>query len=393
MRTHKEIFVFAVCGDTEHIDTLNYSLKALRKYSDKPVIVVTDPARNKANIQHDNMVEVNTPVKFNNHQASIYLKTGLPQFLPAGNIYCYLDSDIVATDEQINTIFQKFVSPITFANDHCTMDEFSPYCVNCDCLENFQAELKLFRRLENEYMADTAAYKKTLALIDEVTAYNKRNLLISVYNTLRYYLSGKYYKLNDSFYQDKKTAQWLDANKIPLEEKFGIHRHFRQKLNLTWDAGKTTYLRENGKPFFELSCNHLGQNIQAAFGVTCTPPNWQHWNGGVFLFDDTSKDFLNSWHNDTLAIFENDEWKTRDQGTLIANAFKWGLNNHPTLDKRYNYIVDYTAQKESFTADMVCHTAGGEKIKPYFLHVFHHFGDTNWKFWRDLERYLNLPFS
>jgi hypothetical protein len=49
--------------------------------------------------------------------------------------------------------------------------------------------------------------------------------------------------------------------------------------------------------------------------------DWQHWNGGVFLFDDSSVEFLSSWHEKTvMRIFDLPNWKTRDQGTLIATG-------------------------------------------------------------------------
>lgn len=390
MNTDKEAFVYAVCGDAEHINTLNYSLKALRKYSDQPIIVVTDPARNKGTIEHNNIVEVTTPAKFNNHQASIYIKTGLHKFLPAGKTYCYLDSDVIAIDEHINSIFKQFITPISFAADHCTMNQFSPFAVNCSCKDDFEAEITEFRKLESEHYQGMVPYREALKAIDETTAYNKRHLPALIYNTVRYYLSGRYYALNEDYLLDKHTQQWLDYNRVSLEERYGIHRFFEKRMHLTWSPEKGTYLRANGTGFFELSCNHLAEQIEVKFKLHCQPYNWQHWNGGVFVFNDSSFTFLDDWHQTTLEIFNEPAWKTRDQGTLIATTFKHRLQNQPVLDRRYNYIVDYTSSTDKFNPEMICETREGKKIKPFFLHVFHHFGDSKWKFWNDLENYLGL---
>ena len=70
-------FVFVVCGGCEHIETLHYSLQFLKKFSANEIIVVTDAARNEVPVQHDNVIQVDTPTHFNHHQASIYLKVGL----------------------------------------------------------------------------------------------------------------------------------------------------------------------------------------------------------------------------------------------------------------------------------------------------------------------------
>lgn len=85
-------FVFVVCGSAEHISTLNLSLKFLRRYSAYPVLVVTDSSRNEIAIEHDNIIDVETPQQYSHHEASIFLKTGLHKFLPDINTnkYCYL---------------------------------------------------------------------------------------------------------------------------------------------------------------------------------------------------------------------------------------------------------------------------------------------------------------
>src|SRR5258708_17218314 len=128
-------FVFVVCGGREHIDTLHFSLRYLKLFSKNEIVVVTDSLRNGTPVEHNNVVDIKTPEHFTNHQASIYLKTGLNKFLPKGFTYCYLDTDVVALNQECDDIFKHKQGPVTFAADHCLMPKFSLNAVKCDCLE------------------------------------------------------------------------------------------------------------------------------------------------------------------------------------------------------------------------------------------------------------------
>ena len=138
-------FVFVLCGDSEYIDTLHYSLKALSRFSKCEILVITDLSRNAAAIEWPNIIDVRTPVAFDNHQASIYLKTGLHKFLPQGRRYCYLDTDVVAVSRDVDSIFDRYIAPITFAADHSRLGDFSPYAVRCGCLERYQMEFRVLQ--------------------------------------------------------------------------------------------------------------------------------------------------------------------------------------------------------------------------------------------------------
>ena len=89
-------FVYAVCGAAAHISTLHRSLEYLRPRTALPIYVVTDSRRNEIPIEHDNVLDVATPVDFNHHQASIFLKTSLHRQLPPGPAYAYIDTDMIA---------------------------------------------------------------------------------------------------------------------------------------------------------------------------------------------------------------------------------------------------------------------------------------------------------
>ena len=64
MHKKKNIFIYAVCGDSIHIETLNISLKYLIRFSKNEILVITDTSRNKAEIIHDNIVEIDSSGNF-----------------------------------------------------------------------------------------------------------------------------------------------------------------------------------------------------------------------------------------------------------------------------------------------------------------------------------------
>jgi len=327
IESREHVFVFVVCGAKEHIDTLHYALRSLQNYSNKRILVVTDSARNEEAVRWDNIVDVNTPEEFNHHQASIYLKTGLNRFLPKGPLYCYLDTDVIAVDDRVDEIFSHYTGPINFAPDHCTMNYFSYSAVKCSCAE---------------------VYSREMAELLEVIAYSE-------------------------------TA-------IPGEDWAA---HWRRRFpDWTWLEEDNDWISPSGHRPREMNCVHLVEEIECKFNVRVTNPRWQHWNGGVFLFTRESDVFLNSWHNKTMEIFKDPKWKTRDQGTLIATAWEFGLQDTATLPRQFNLIVDYNSEEfNSISEDQETLTVDASKVQytPRFVHVYHHFGDTTWNIWNWVE--------
>lgn len=146
-------------------------------------------------------------------------------------------------------------------------------------------------------------------------------------------------------------------------------------------------------------CDHLVEAIRDTFQVE-VDPNWQHWNGGVFVFSPAAWAFLDCWNQFTRTTLANPLWQTRDQGTLVAAAWKLGLQKTPTLDRKFNYIVDCyrdippakraSAQNADLFRDE-SYSLRKHKTKPtpVFLHLIN--GGTmrrGWKNWDDAERRL-----
>lgn len=382
----KNIFVFVVCGAQEHIDTLHYSLKYLQKFSKNEIWILTDSTRNEIPIQHDKIVDVETPNHFNHHQASIFLKTGIHNYFPKGNKYCYLDTDILALSEEVDNIFDQYIAPITFAPDHCKMNQFSPYAVNCECTKEYQKYADL---IEQHLVAIDPLRNSTKTSIVEnrkkmIQFYQENNSLVKKISVgIRFVLTQKRFKLTDGIYFDKKNKVWHDD----ANETFMNHFKWPQiakKCGLKWNYLKSYPMLPDGRSLWQKECNHLQQFIKQKFNVDVTQSDFQHWNGGVFLFDDQSHDFLNHWHNSTMEIFKDSQWKTRDQGTLIKTIWYFGLSDHPTLNKKWNAIADYYSPYLKWVDNQTVQLNDKDIVKPALLHVYHHFGDTNWEFWNKI---------
>jgi hypothetical protein len=396
--TSNNAFVFVVCGSREHIDALHYSLRALQKFSSNEILVVTDSARNEVAVRHDMVVDVTTPKSLSNHQASIYLKTSVHHYLPAGRTYCYLDTDVVALNEKVDEIFGHFIPPIIFAKDHCLMDRFSPSAIKCGCdarYAGWQVDLnslfakykKLIRKPENKLLKEVL-----LQRFEEIKKNKWKYFLLSI----RFNLSRTCFKLDDDFTLNKEDKVWHHSNGDPvlyersvqsveeIIESTTIYRYMHEQDVWTVDQQNV----------FDCRCNHLQEQIEKAFAIRVTEPEWEHWNGGVFLFNELSHSFLDEWHNKTVHIFGLPEWKTRDQGTLIATAWQFGLQNHTTLPTRFNLIADYDHRHMNHLGDLKFTFENSAEVEePDFIHVYHHWGDKNWGVWKAVEQKTGITFT
>lgn len=276
------LFAHVVAGDSQ-VERVNHSLRFLKQFVRCDIVVVA--SRCTKPIDHDQVLRPSVDGCFNDHQASILLKTSIHRVLGRLPVRCcYLDTDVIAVSSQAGTIFEQKVGPVAFAVDHARLGAFSRYAVECGC-----------------------------------------------------------------------------------------------------DRG---------------DCNHLRHAIAEKFGIEVSEPNWQHWNGGVFVFDRDSTGFLDTWHNLTRSAFGDPYWKTRDQGTLVATAWRHGLERQPTLDRRYNYIVDpwrhvsdqarVGQSSNAYRIDSTYSLPGnGSPPHPFLLHLINGgVGATGWKNWDDAVAHL-----
>ena len=379
-------FVFAVCGAKNYISQLSFSIERLKRFTHNEIIVVTDSCRNEIPILHENVVDFATPTGYDDHQASIFLKTSLHKILPKGHTYCYLDSDVVCLSEKVNEIFNCYSAPISFANDNTPLEYFSPHAMNCKCLENHTHRGEIIEK----FKTDVAKRIGNFNLDDENLRHDREELAMLFFKTkhsiigasryflLRYMPFVRSFTLG-KFVFYKSEMCWRNQQGDVVELDF---RYYKQLI--------LTKLGENPANWtnFELGtphCAHLSTYISKTYGINI-PGNWQHWNGGVFLFDDSSAEFLDCWHEKTIAEFSNPYTKTRDQGMLALTVWKFGLQNHPTLPIEFNWIAEFADGNIDYDAEKGYTRDGYKTIShPILMHIYHHWEDESWSIWESVK--------
>jgi hypothetical protein len=397
LKTVERCFVFVVCGSKEHIDTLHFSLKALKRFTKYPVIVVTDSRRNEIPVIHDEVLDIETPSTFNHHQASIWLKTSLHRILPSGTLYCYLDSDVIALNSECDNVFDFFVSPVTFAPDHTTASYFSPYAVNCDCSGAFQKDKKEFEQAisavvnNKQYPPDfeNPLTRELFRLMKMISA-NYLKLFSLFLKMIASFFIGKI-KIAENTFINIRKKQWQNKDgSLTFPILLAYRKKLKQLYQYRFNFGQRTWIKPDGKPLSQNRCTHLHDAIKNKFGYTLEN-DWQHWNGGVFLFNNQSHNFMDIWHQYTMQIFEDSYWKIRDQGALIATVLHFQLTNHPTLPKTFNFIADfYKTEIRPKESNEPVFYDGNEVLKPAFIHIYHQWGNTRWDVWNTVEKQLRI---
>ena len=381
----KNCFVFVVCGGKEHIETLHFSLGYLQRRTNNPIIVLTDIDRNEIPIQHTQVVTIQTPEKYDHHQASIFLKTGLHKFLPKGFRYCYLDTDVVAIGEHVDGIFLAYKAPVTFAPDHCVVNEFSAYAVNCSCLKKWESNWEKYQQAFDQLNQNKLIPKENFSKQKELRSIfqeMKGRYWLLFKQFIRFLISYPIFHLDKGFYFNRKTRLWshVDVGPVLYETP---NKAIAKRSGLTFNSWTKKWKDQHGEPLWNPTCKHLTSFIEDKFQVKVRSNRWQHWNGGVFLFDEESHVFLDRWHEWTIACFEDHRFKTRDQGTLIATVWSFGLQDHPMLSKKWNLLADYYSEKLIFHPREAAFSWSGnsEKIRPEMVHVYHHWQDKDWDVW------------
>jgi hypothetical protein len=186
----------------------------------------------------------------------------------------------------------------------------------------------------------------------------------------------KYQYSDEAWFTMKGELFWPIISK--LVEKEG---------SFWYDLSTDIWFDTNDRPVSLKACDHLKQAIAESFSIEVKDPTWQHWNGGVFLFNSESVEFLETWHRLTLNAFNLPYWKTRDQGTLIATVWKFGLQNHPELPVEFNFIADYYHPTMTYEGEFGFKLrADAPLIFPSFIHIYHNWGNENWNLWRDVSK-------
>jgi hypothetical protein len=316
--------------------------------------------------------------------------------LPRGNLYCYLDTDVVALSAEVDTIFEQYQSPITFCTDHCTIDEFSPMAINCGCYEAFKSDAPkpyyYYHDFKENILPNLLYIDECIEKVEKAVTKSKANRWVYTWHRFKFLLPGRFYSVNSDFKMEKATGQWFDKNNLQLyyeENAKDDLLYVSNKTGFIYNQTDLEWYRRDGSSLTRLNCTHLRSKLKERFNLNIENSNWRHWNGGVFLFDDKAESFLTQWHESTLAIFNEKDWRVRDQGTLIATVRKFGLENHSTLSFIFNFIVDYNKKSLQYKGKLKFKLENETPtITPIFIHIFHHWGDKNWVVWNDVEKHI-----
>lgn len=402
MVNQQNTFVFVVCGDEKYISALNLAIEFLQAASKSNIAVITDLRRNKAQIIGPQIIDVSTPPDLTHHQASVFLKTSLHRYLDMERgRYCYLDSDVLALTNRVDEVFWQQPGIIGFCADNMTLDLFSPYAVNCGCLEQARADEQRLNEAQEYYKDFLQEWKAFVKLrngdvLDELIRETAKNPAKNIYALSRFYAQKAlpFFKTAafKGYSYNKHLQAWLDSEgKVVLFPIPEYYDYIAENTGFVFDKAHGYWYDGLKQDVCIPQCNHLHQQIKSEYSLSIDPEAWQHWNGGVFLFDKHSVEFLEYWHLQTMAIFNKPAWKTRDQGTLALTAWKFGLQHQECLNPRFNYIADsykpglgYDPEK-GFTRD-----GGNTYQRPELLHVYHRFGDTSWDFWQQIMASANL---
>jgi hypothetical protein len=276
-------FVFAVVGD-KHVATVSIAINFLKQFTKADIAVIL--ARSEIAPAHDQVIRADVPGHLDDHQASIYLKTGLYKYVTGlADVCCYLDSDVIAVRGEADDVFAELRAPVSFAADNVDIDTFSSWAVNCGCHPE--------------------------------------------------------------------------------------------------------------------RCGHLRDAIRRKFSVDIPSGNWICRNGGVFVFDRDSAEFLAAWHRRSMRILGDPEWKTRDQGALAATIWAHGLQDHALLPREFNLIVDRMwnipaarraiAQVSDFKfRDEYSISRGPGSTAPRLIHFINGgVGQVGWRHWDEVAALLS----
>ena len=354
-------YVYAVVGRGKYSSRVDQSLRRLQSLTAYNIFVVAGKGRHDVTSTSD-IIEVAVPADLNDHQASIWLKTSLHRHLPSGSSYCYLDSDILPIRKP-DAIFESYSSPGMLARDHATIDQFSPYALHCGCLKQKVDQQKHLQTYIDRF-ANHSHSRLPKDVLEQQQA--RLHVLLSNQSTLQkwkhflmFNLANRRYHLNNEFYFDKTEQAWLDGNdEIILYHEPNLH--IQRHAPFTHDAKTGQWYNPDQEDIHDVQCQHLRERMSDQFGIA-TDGHERLWNGGLILFDDTSADFMHTWHQLAVGMLADPQWQTRDQAALFMAARKCHIDPMVNaLPKQWNWLIaDERDLQELIKSDVV----------PHFVHM------------------------
>lgn len=401
-------YLFAVCGARNHLGRAVRAARRLRRFTERRIVIATDPRRNEVPLAWDDCVEVairEIPLDSDPAtvaRAAILLKASVAELLPSDGPHVYLDSDVVAIAPGVDRIFDSFAPPVTFASDlpfpEANLRTFSSHAVDCVCARERRRLERFFRRLE----ALTALHRDH----DEFRALADPGLYRSPAFTGER-RRGSWWKGEASGGRSDGSIRFLqqfrDGAPVRIEYRFAgtPWRLVREQERSVWlddeggawrwveapapgqggywsdDAddslrivpaagGEERWWYRSGEPARvwradrerdaggawhdaaggELGvCDHLREQLESLFDVAIADPLWVPWNGGLFLFDGEARPFLTDWRERCLRLFATVQAAPRDQGALVASVWAHRMESHPRLPAEFNRLIDRRSRR------------------------------------------------
>ena len=124
-------FVLLACGE-HYARRVNTALTFLKRVTRSEIVVLR--ARALSPIEHDQVINCVPPAHFSDAQATVALKTNVHRLVRGDKReWCYLDSDVIVVDPEINRIFEHRKAAVAFGSDHTDIDDQSKHIVRCGC--------------------------------------------------------------------------------------------------------------------------------------------------------------------------------------------------------------------------------------------------------------------
>lgn len=322
----KHVFVLTGAGKGKHSRRIEDAFHRLRAHTELSIEVYL--GRNRHDVSKIiPFMEVDVPESFNDHQASIWLKTSLANITQTSTIYAYLDTDIYPIGE-IDKLFEAYKAPINFAQDIGYIDHFSPAAMKCNC-----------QKLFNEYF-HYADSQLDFAVLNEKQQklhlyLHNHSKILKIWNFLKFNFSPNAFSYGNEFYFSKKEKKWVDNKNNTI-----LYHNPKQQLE---SSGNAYILKKTDYPTLNydetIACNHLRIYLMEEYNLQLNS-HVKIWNGGMFLFTSQSNDFLNLWHKTTLENLSSEQCKTKDQIGLVVAMKKYGLSaEHHFIPSKWNMII------------------------------------------------------
>ena len=261
----------------------------------------------------------------------------------------------------------------------------------CDCIGYYKAMEDQFHFMQT-YFPVIPAKENAIKGNNELTDFFiriKKNPFANKFEGLKYFLRRYIFRKNNLTAGNSYIFNFDDHCWYNREGNI-IHYDYNYYIKRLWKTKRikiknNKWLNNKGEELIPQApnCSHLRQHIKRFYGIDI-PPGWQHWNGGVFLFNNSSIVFFNKWHEYTMKEINRGKIKPYDdQGTLAVCAWEFELQNNKTIPVKYNFITDFGNKNVRFSTEKGFTYNNFKTIfNPSFIHVYNQWGNKEWDIWQ-----------